>query len=295
MNFWKKLGNLVVAYLPMVLSFILQFACAFAVMFVCIFVYAFKAAATNPELAANQQALTQGGMEFYLENMIWAVTSYQFIALIIFALWYAFGMKQRNLAVPKSVRNFPTIVGAVVLGIGAQFAISGILQLLVYVIPDTMQAYVEMMETTGIGEMNAVSVLATVILAPIGEEILCRGITLRLAKKVSGNFWVANCIQALAFGILHGNIVQGTYAFILGLIFGVLYERYQSLYVPMLVHLVVNFSGTFLVGAAFGNLEPTIMICSIVAVLGIVASIVGMIMMKNRAKNEEGVANGTEQ
>ncbi len=295
MNFWKKLGNLVMAFLPLVVSYAIQFACAFGVMFVCSFVYGIMVGLNSPELATDAEAMTNGVLELYTENTMSVVVLYQVLGVIVFGLWYFFGMKQKKLAVPKAVRNVPTIAGAIILGVGAQFAISGVLQLLMDVVPEVMQSYVDLMEAAGLGEMTVATILATVILAPIGEEILCRGITFRLAKKVSNNFWVANIIQALAFGILHGNLVQGTYAFILGLILGVLYERYQSLYVPMLVHLVLNFSGMFLVEAVLGNFEPTVLLCSVVSAIGIAAVVVGMLMMQNRVKNEEGVVNGAEQ
>jgi len=295
MNFWKRLGNLVVAFLPMAASFAIQIICVVVAIIVCSFLYGIMLGMESPGITPDSETIGQGVMELYTENTIWVVAVTHVLSVIVFGLWYFFGMKKKNLAVPKSVRNIPTFAGGIVLGVGAQFALAGILELMMYVIPGVMEDYLALMEAAGFTELTVPLVIATVILAPIGEEILCRGITFRLAKKVSGNFWVANCIQALVFGILHGNIVQGTYAFVLGLLLGVLYERYQSLYVPILVHAVINFSSTFIVGAALAEVEMTIPVCCIIATLGIAAVVAGMFMMKNRVKIEEGVVNGAEQ
>ena len=80
------------------------------------------------------------------------------------------------------------------------------------------------------------------MMAPIVEEILCRGIVFRLAKHVSVKFWVANVIQALLFGVLHANLVQGTYAFVFGLVLGYVYGKYERIWMCMLLHGVINFS-----------------------------------------------------
>ena len=46
--------------------------------------------------------------------------------------------------------------------------------------------------------------------------------------------------SALAFGIIHGNIVQGIYAFTVGLFFAWLMERYQRIIAPVLAHMSAN-------------------------------------------------------
>ena len=54
---------------------------------------------------------------------------------------------------------------------------------------------------------------------------------------------MANIIQAALFGIMHGNLVQGAYAFALGLILGYVYHKYQSLVIPILFHMSFNIFG----------------------------------------------------
>ena len=47
-------------------------------------------------------------------------------------------------------------------------------------------------------------------------------------------------ISALLFGIAHLNLIQGTYAFLFGLILGELYISSKNLLRPLLFHLTVN-------------------------------------------------------
>ena len=46
--------------------------------------------------------------------------------------------------------------------------------------------------------------------------------------------------SSLAFGIFHGNIVQGVYAFLVGLFFAWLMEHSQRILVPMVGHMAAN-------------------------------------------------------
>ena len=85
----------------------------------------------------------------------------------------------------------------------------------------------------------------TMLLAPFVEELIFRGLTLKILEK-SFPFWVANILQALYFGIIHGNIIQSSYAFFAGLLFGAVMYKYKSLKCVIWCHFFVNFLGTAL-------------------------------------------------
>ena len=61
-------------------------------------------------------------------------------------------------------------------------------------------------------------------------------------------FWAANLLQALLFGIFHMNMIQGIYAFCLGLVLGYVCNRGGSIYYSILLHMLFNFWGTVLSG-----------------------------------------------
>lgn len=86
--------------------------------------------------------------------------------------------------------------------------------------------------------------LLTLLAAPLGEEALFRGLIFPLLRrKVS--LWVAVGVQAAAFTLVHGNLVQIAASLPLALLLAVLYERTRSLWLCIGVHLGFNLLATF--------------------------------------------------
>lgn len=141
--------------------------------------------------------------------------------------------------------NLSVLLKLAVLGIFVQFAISFLLNLVYIVRPDVMQNYTKVMESLGSGNPSFFSVFYVVITAPIVEEMLMRGLCLVILRK-EFPFWVANIIQAFYFGMIHLNLVQGIYAFLLGMVLGAVVKRYGTLKASMYLHFVINFSGQLL-------------------------------------------------
>lgn len=141
--------------------------------------------------------------------------------------------------------NLSVLLKLAVLGIFVQFAISFLLNLVYIVRPDVMQNYTKVMESLGSGNPSLFSVFYVVITAPIVEEMLMRGLCLVILRK-EFPFWVANIIQAFYFGVIHLNLVQGIYAFLLGMVLGAVVKRYGTLKASMYLHFVINFSGQLL-------------------------------------------------
>ena len=82
------------------------------------------------------------------------------------------------------------------------------------------------------------SILALSILPGIVEEVLFRGVIysgMRKARPIKGIF-----LTALFFGIAHMNFNQFSYAFVLGLVLGLLLEASGSIYSCMLLHATFN-------------------------------------------------------
>lgn len=77
------------------------------------------------------------------------------------------------------------------------------------------------------------------LISPVAEEIVFRGLVYnRLCRQFGLSFAIIG--SSLLFGIYHGNVVQALYGFILGLMIAVLYERYASFVVPVLLHGAAN-------------------------------------------------------
>ena len=96
--------------------------------------------------------------------------------------------------------------------------------------------------------MQVFTVTTTVLLVPIGEEVLFRGILQTAFQKLVrarwGSLrhrWVAVVAAGSLFGLMHLNTPQNVPALIaLGILLGLLYERSGSLIVPILVHMLFN-------------------------------------------------------
>lgn len=240
MKILKKTGWFLVSMLPAILSLVLQFGCAIVIIIVCTIMLQ----AQGTGLSYDELMGAVYGQ--YMEKAIYVVALYHVIEVGIFGLWYylAYGRKKRSAYAEKLSAKKTAVI--VLLGICTQIFTSGILSLIYNLRPELLENYMEMIELSGITEFTIIAAVATVILAPIGEELLCRGIIFRIAGKVSKRFWIANCIQALAFGLIHGNLVQGTYAFFIGLILGYIYGKYHNIWICMLLHGVFNLLSSFI-------------------------------------------------
>ena len=127
------------------------------------------------------------------------------------------------------------------MALAATFATDVVVYIIAAIAPKAIENYAELVNSAGIGN-SAITFMIAAFLAPVGEECFYRGIILRKAEKAF-TFVMANIIQAALFGIMHGNLVQGAYAFALGLILGYVYHKYQSLVIPILFHMSFNIFG----------------------------------------------------
>lgn len=92
-----------------------------------------------------------------------------------------------------------------------------------------------------------IQILVIGFLIPAAEELIFRGFGYcRLREKFS--FWGAALASSLYFGWYHGNIVQGVYAFFLGLLMAGVYEAYHSLWAPVCFHVAANLSSLLFTG-----------------------------------------------
>lgn len=229
MKFLEKLGWFFVSLLPTVAFIIIQV--------LSVAVYMVISMLLTP---------THGAVGGYGGNISFALLTYQLVGMIVFGIWYYFSWDREKRPEWLERPNAGKLLIIVFAGFLLQILVCGILGLLYAIKPELFQAYNEMMENAGITELSLFSILTTVIAAPIVEEFVFRGVTFRLARKVSSRFWLANCIQALAFGIAHMNLIQGTYAFFLGLALGYVYGKYQNIWVCILFHGAINLSGFLL-------------------------------------------------
>ena len=81
------------------------------------------------------------------------------------------------------------------------------------------------------------------IIAPFLEELFFRFL---MVNKLKNKPILAIILPALTFGIVHGNIVQGTYAFLLGMLFAYIYLKTNNLLTTFILHASINSSSVII-------------------------------------------------
>ena len=87
---------------------------------------------------------------------------------------------------------------------------------------------------------NAWGLLILVIVGPITEELLFREAIEGEMLRRGANPWLAIIVSALAFSTVHFNLAQIFYAFPLGILFGIIYYRTESIVLTSLLHILNN-------------------------------------------------------
>lgn len=122
------------------------------------------------------------------------------------------------------------------------FGTAVIMGILVGLLTLIFPSYKEISDLMQESHSSIFKLFIVIVFAPTFEEIFFRGVIFGYLKK-NYNIVLAIILQALIFGILHGNIVQGIYAFLLGVILALIYYYTNSLYSSIVFHLVFNLLG----------------------------------------------------
>ncbi len=80
-------------------------------------------------------------------------------------------------------------------------------------------------ESASAGSTTISMFLYSALVAPIGEEIVYRGFVLRYLQRYGR--WFAIFVSAVLFGVMHGNLIQGVFAFFLGIVLGYVAVEYS--------------------------------------------------------------------
>lgn len=164
--------------------------------------------------------------------------------IVLFGLWYKRSYVKENKIKLKEVFSGKTLLWVTLLGVGLQIGIALLLNLVASLKPEWFDSYNELMKQLG-GGSSLLSFIAIVIIAPISEELIFRGIIFEKCKKAMPLI-VANILQAALFGVMHFNIIQGLYAFALGLFLGMVCNKRRSIVVAIVLHFMFNLSGVLL-------------------------------------------------
>lgn len=165
-------------------------------------------------------------------------------------------------------KNILAIFGS---GIGGCIVLTMLLSGLSVLLPDVFIAYNNSMKNLTDSSM-AVTVVYVLLIGPVSEEFIFRGAILD-RFYLAFPFWAANILQAALFGIYHANLIQGLYAFCLGLVLGLIRYLTGSMLGSILTHILFN-ATTYLLGyVMLAAQEIQVLLLSFITVCGIAACI----------------------
>ena len=104
--------------------------------------------------------------------------------------------------------------------------------------------YTEAMKTLSSGSL-CIKIAANGIFIPILEELVYRGNLCGQLETLYGKK-IAIVVSSLLFGLMHYNLVQFFYAFIMGIFLSLLYVKTKKMLLPVLSHGILNLLVIFL-------------------------------------------------
>lgn len=182
-------------------------------------------------------------------NLAYITLAQYILYMLIFGIWYYRAFCKTT---TPSDTNFGPVyikdklltiktVYLIAAGYLAQLFVDGVLTLVEPYFKEQFESYGKMVDSiTGVNS-SWVLLFAVIFVAPIGEELLFRGLIQHYGLK---NFApvLAIGLQGLIFGLYHGNIIQGIYAWIMGTVLGFVAYRLDSIIYPMVLHISINAS-----------------------------------------------------
>lgn len=159
------------------------------------------------------------------------------LTIMVILIFYRLRRKPPSEALWLRPTPVPTLWVGVALDPALYFAVT----LVLFALPEAwMKGYNE--ASAGLDDGGLVGVLAVVVVAPVVEEFIFRGLIMtRLSRAMPG--WLAILLSAAVFGACHGNPVWFAYAFVLGAVFGLMDWRAGSIWPSILGHVAFNAIG----------------------------------------------------
>ncbi|MDF2883250.1 MAG: caax amino protease family protein [Clostridiaceae bacterium] len=152
----------------------------------------------------------------------------------------------------------------------------------IQIVSGKFQSYRNVSNTIMMGTNSIIGIACVILLLPMFEEILFRGLIFNELRRRL-NVTVSIIIQAIIFGAFHGNIVQGLYAFMLGLALAAVYVWTKSLWSNIIFHVSFNFMGSIGSVLFYYVMSKHMIIYGLISSIIIIASLIA-IYKNNKAK-----------
>lgn len=265
------------------ITFLIQMAVSLVGGGIIGFIYAIKDAEGISTSGPNIDAIANKVLES--TNYILLVSS--IVTVLVFLLIY----KMRKKSFKEELQIFKTIkvniIIGIALGLSAWLFNVGVLSLVQEA--GLFKKHFSIMENM-IAPLSEGSVLVSLltvgIVAPFTEEFIFRGVIFKTLNKNISILWTI-IIQALFFGLFHGNLIQCIYTTLLGLVFGYITYKTKSLWPAVVMHMTNN---TIASVSPFilKNIPSTIIIFVTFMIIGALGGITSLYFINKKNERYEG-------
>lgn len=211
----RKIWNVIY---PVIALFVLYFAVVYGGIF----------------LFSSASCASSGTVDDYMGKYFSLIVA---VALVIITIVEYIFFRNDYVVQSQTLRKKPQYI-ALILLLGAAFSHGLNLLVSLFNINGIFDSY-EAVEAEIFGPGLLFVIIRAVILAPIAEELVFRGLVFRRLKGYS-NFWVAALVSSAFFGLYHMNLAQGIFAFLFGIMLAAVYDKFQNLWAPILLHFAAN-------------------------------------------------------
>ena len=160
--------------------------------------------------------------------------------IVLLVFWLVFLIRKKKFSEEVCIRSIPVkgILPVVLLAACFNVITSVIISFIPW--PESwMESY---MANSSAIDNSIVAWITAVLMAPVLEEIVFRGLMYTRLKKGLPAI-LAAVFTSLVFGIVHGTVIWAIYTFIFSLVLIWVFERFQSLAACILLHMAYNLSG----------------------------------------------------
>lgn len=233
----------------------------------------------NDPMAMNAMILEMTDKVMAMANEIAAISGV--LSIVILILFFL--IRKKSILKEFNIQKVSAggYIWPALMGFGLTFAVSLVMSFL----PEQWLASYE--ESSALLSDTSVLVMffSSVIVAPIAEEMLFRGLVFTRLRKAMPT-WIAIMVTSLSFAVLHGQIVWIMYAFVLGVILTCLAAKYDSIIPGIVMHMVFNFFGGFM---SEWELPEIVMGLMVIAGLGVLIPAMVMAFLPKKKQEAESL------
>lgn len=180
------------------------------------------------------------GTEFMTNLLVVSTAAYGIVVLI----WYKFAYVKKYTAEKRAAFKETVckskVIGSLVIAAVGCYCLDILVASFVSILsPEALEVFNSSMEAVLSGD-ELMAFLVVVILAPIAEEILFRGIVFNMLSKHWSEV-AAIIVSTVLFGLYHGNLMQAIYVLPIGLLLGYTAYKCKSVLPCIVIHMINNF------------------------------------------------------